>query len=229
MQLVPDWIDLIKQLGAPEFSVRQAASRHLRRLGEPAIAPLKKALPDSSPEVRLRIDSLLRELERNSFQGRLATAAKMLTPEAAAELPEWKSFSALAGQDEAAVARFVRLQQSEPLLFSMVGRSPSEVSRLLEFRSAELRQTTRPATSPVKKLFSVDSYAAVLLLAGNEKHRLVRGTSTSISALLSHEDFALALKAPGGDVLLRLAGRYIQRPQYRCCRSAAVCSPPPNA
>jgi hypothetical protein len=54
---------LVADLGADDFRTREAASRKLASIGEPARAALEKALKESeSPEVRWRAEQLLRRL-----------------------------------------------------------------------------------------------------------------------------------------------------------------------
>lgn len=54
--------ELIGQLGAENFSQRQAAERELRKIGSPAIDPLRAAFEDSSPEVRGRAKQLVEKI-----------------------------------------------------------------------------------------------------------------------------------------------------------------------
>ncbi|APZ93536.1 hypothetical protein [Fuerstiella marisgermanici] len=199
---------LIGDLGAPDFSARQAAAVALRKAGDVAIAPLRKALENGSLEQKLLIRSILKELERNSFSARVAELEKSPSARAATGLPEWDRFSKLVGADVAAVQLYVRLLKAEPKLFSAALKSPSELPDLLEARSAALLRTTRP--SPVMlEQFSADSCAALLLFGGNDKNRLPRATSTSISAMLDYQPFRNSVEADKR--YLRLAGGYILR------------------
>jgi uncharacterized protein (TIGR03067 family) len=60
---------LVKQLGHKDFAKREAATRELDALGEPAVAALRKALSDGDPEVRRRAERVLA-----TVTGRLRTA-----------------------------------------------------------------------------------------------------------------------------------------------------------
>jgi hypothetical protein len=89
--------------------------------------------------------------------------------------------------------------------------SPQNLPAQIQKRAAELVQTTRPSAQKPKQ-FSVDSYAAMLLLAGNEQTRLPGSTSTGVSALLQQPQFMAAVRSPGqGKAFSRLAGAYILR------------------
>jgi hypothetical protein len=62
---------LIQQLGSEQFADREAASRALDAIGEPALDALRKAGRSSDAEVRRRADELLRRIEdRAATQGR---------------------------------------------------------------------------------------------------------------------------------------------------------------
>lgn len=56
--------DLIRDLGADEYSARERAESELRKMGSAAIPALKGALEDKDPERALRAERLLGELEK---------------------------------------------------------------------------------------------------------------------------------------------------------------------
>jgi hypothetical protein len=202
----------IVDLGSSSFKTRLDASRHLQTAGDVAIEPLIEAIRDATGESKLRMESILRDLQRSSLTGRLAALENSPKAENATGLPEWERFAKTVGNDEASIQLYVRLLKAEPKLFTAAVKSSTELSNLLEVRSAELMHTTR-SNGPQKlsNPFSVDSYAAVLFLAGNESTRLVRGTSTQISALLRHRLFVKELGGADKNRLQQLAGDYILR------------------
>jgi hypothetical protein len=67
----PNVARLIDQLGSPDFGEREAAGRDLERVGEPALAGLRRAAGSQDPEVRRRAGDLLRLVERHVESGRL--------------------------------------------------------------------------------------------------------------------------------------------------------------
>ena len=202
----------IADLGAADFKTRLHASRQLQQSGDVAIVPLRNAIADATGESRLRMESLLKQLERDSFVGRLETLLKTPSANNARGLPEWERFAKSIGDSQDDILFFARLLKAEEKLFATAARKPQQLSELLEVRAAELIQTTRlPPNAALAAPFSVDSYAALLLLAGNNSTRLLRGTSTDISALLNHAMFVAALGQEDGGRLRQLVGGYILR------------------
>ena len=56
--------DLIRDLGADEYAVRERAEGQLRKLGDAAIPALREALEDKDPERALRAHRVLQDLEK---------------------------------------------------------------------------------------------------------------------------------------------------------------------
>src|SRR5262249_55056702 len=93
-----DWQALIAALDSPKFAEREAASKKLAGQGRRAEAPLRKALPNASPEQRRRIDALLAALNLPTGRPRgedlravraVAVVEACNTPEARKLLEEW--------------------------------------------------------------------------------------------------------------------------------------------
>ncbi len=203
--------ELVEGLGSDSFTVRRAARAALKESGQTAIPDLRKIESTSTLEVKAQIQSILRLLERESFGGRLTQLQKTLAAADAKVLPEWKRFSTLVGSDRKSVELYLRLLKSEADLFGTAMNSPKTLPAQIQVRVAELIQTTRPASEKSEQ-FSVDSYAAVLLLAGNGEIRLPGGSSTGISAMLKQPQFMAAVGSPEhGKAFSRLAGAYILR------------------
>jgi RNA polymerase sigma factor (sigma-70 family) len=59
--------ELVKQLGAPEFADREAATEALLEIGEPALAALRAAARDENPEVRRRAADLVKAIESPNY------------------------------------------------------------------------------------------------------------------------------------------------------------------
>lgn len=205
-------IDLwIQQLSSKSFADRLSATQKLRQAGDAAIAPLKAALEQASVEQRVRIDSLLKSLQQNSFSGMLNQLKDHPTAEMVAKFPDWKRFSTIVGTSAEDRQFYIRMLQAESQLFQIALKDARGLRTPLRSRAAELLQDTREAVRTAKPV-SMDSYAALLLLAGDSKLILRGDTSTSLNSLLMSPAFADQVKGPDGSRLLKLAGAYIQRP-----------------
>jgi hypothetical protein len=74
---------LIDQLGSEVYAEREAASKALKRLGEPALEPLQKAIQESADaEIRRRAQRLVAIIEPPVIEARArAIRESQLTPE----------------------------------------------------------------------------------------------------------------------------------------------------
>jgi hypothetical protein len=61
--------ELIKQLGDTDWKTREAAQEELTNIGQPALLPLIDALDYKDPEVRLRTESILTQMEPELTDG----------------------------------------------------------------------------------------------------------------------------------------------------------------
>lgn len=200
----------IRDLQSPAFAARRTASAELRKAGSAAIEPLTKALESAGAEQKSRIQEILRELQQDTFAARLDKLRKTASVSVAEQLPEWNRFSKIVGTDDSSLKLYVRLLNAEPALFTAVMEKSRDLPRLVQARAAALLQAARPSPARTQE-FSIDSYAALLLLVSDNTRRASGDTSTSVSTLLGYKPFRTALDQPDGKLLLRLAATYIMR------------------
>ena len=200
----------IEELGSSSFATRQAATTSLLESGDVAIESLLLAEKSASLEQKSRIQALLRKIQQNSFAARLMRFQAQPTTSAAQQMPVWQLFSETVGTDDAALALYVRLLEAESELFATAEKDSSDLRTLLEKRSSELLLSARPGAVR-QRPFSVDAYAAQLLLAADQDLLLRGATSTNLSTLLACPAFQTALKSEDGEALLKLVGDYILR------------------
>lgn len=206
---IADWI---KDLGSGDFQQRRAAVESLKNAGDEAIGPLQSAVKAAPLDQRLLMESILRELKQNSFSMQLEEVSRRPDVKTLAKFPEFDRFATLVGRSDADLGIYVRLLQAEPQLYAAAMKNSRSLPDLLEARAASLVRATRPAPVKVER-FTIEAYGALLLLAGNEQHRLPRATSTNISQMLTCADVREAVLKPEAEWLLRIAGSYIQRPR----------------
>jgi hypothetical protein len=68
---------LITRLGSPQFREREAASRDLETLGEPALAALGQAAESADPETRRRAAEMVERIDARLTTARLLTPARI--------------------------------------------------------------------------------------------------------------------------------------------------------
>lgn len=206
-QQISAWIE---QLSSSSFEQRQAATAALLESGDVAISALQSAEKSATLEQRSRIQIVLQKLQQNSFTEKLKRLKSRPTESAAQEMQAWSRFSDLVGSDAASLALFIRLLEAESDLFTVAEKGPLQLRNLLEKRSSELLLSARPGANR-KRSFSVDAYAAQLLLASDQDLLLRGATSTNLNALLACPAFQTALESEDGTAYLRLVGAYILR------------------
>lgn len=206
-QAIATWI---QHLSSGTFAERLAATQNLRKAGESAIRPLQAALTDADAEQKIRISSILKTLESNSFAGMLQRIQADPNSPLLETLPEWNRYSSIVGKSSADREFYIRLLQAEADLFTIASQDARSLRTPLRSRAAELLQDIREAvrtSQPIK----MESYAALLLLAGNQDLLLRGDTSTSLNGVLLSPAFEEQLATENGHRYLKLAGAYIQR------------------
>ncbi|MEP3480920.1 MAG: hypothetical protein ABJZ55_16860 [Fuerstiella sp.] len=201
----------IQQLGSAAFAERLSATQKLREAGDAAIAPLTVALEKAAPEQKARIQSLLESLRKNSFSGMLSQLSANPTAEMLVRFPEWSRYSTIVGTSQEDRQFYLRLLRAESKLFTVAAKDVRSLRTPLRSRAAELLQDTREAVRNAEPI-KMDSYASLLLLAGNSQLILRGDTSTSLNSLLMSSAFETQVEGADGRRLLKLAGAYIQRP-----------------
>ena len=201
----------IQQLGSTAFAKRLSATQELRQAGDAAIVPLTVALEKATPEQRARVQSLLESLRKNSFSGMLSQLKANPTAETLVRFPEWSRYSIIVGTSQEDRQFYLRLLRAESKLFTVAARDVRSVRTPLRSRTAELLQDTREALRNAEAI-NMDSYAGLLLLAGNSQLILRDDTSTSLNSVLMSSAFEAQIEGADGRRLLKLAGAYIQRP-----------------
>jgi hypothetical protein len=131
---------LIGQLGNEEFSLREAASDELTRIGLPAFSALEQAALHPDREVRyrsLRILSLIRELD---LQRRLDAFLAGKDDRGEYPLPGWSRFAKAYEDTQKSRQFFVELQRADPELMQSIEAGPREAAELVAQRTIQHQQ-----------------------------------------------------------------------------------------
>ncbi len=200
----------IQLLGNSEFRRRQQASREILARGLAAVPLLKRAASQESAQIRSAAALLLDQIYSSEFQIRLQRLKSDVVPSNATSLPEWDRFSQIVGDDAESLQLYLELLQSEQSLFNLQLFQPAQLPAALELRSSELALEFHGRTD---EPFPAASYAALLLLGSNSNVRLIRATSSNISAGMADERLATLLRdGLQKEVFSQLINAWIARP-----------------
>lgn len=207
----PEVRQLVEQLGSRSFKTRADATKKLASMGASVVAPLKAALPTAGPAKRDRIEKLLTRLERDTFSGRLVELIDRPTLQTAELMPQWARFAEIVGRDSQSITFFARLLKAEEELFAIAANdadNPKNLQNQVSQRAVDFFKSSQIRSSKVS--FSNDSFAALLLLASDEKIRLAGATSFHITDTLV-DNFAGSLRTDDGPMYRKLIGAWILR------------------
>ncbi len=134
---------LVRDLGAPEFSAREEASRELLDLGIVAHDALLRATQSDDAEVRVRARRILVRVLESDFQDRLEAFAAHYEDAGEQSLPAWDLFSADYGTSRLARELFVEMQRAEPEMLAALAEGPKAAADALNRRTRQ--DSRRPA------------------------------------------------------------------------------------
>jgi hypothetical protein len=152
---------LIKDLGSNKFAERSKARQELKRIGEPALEALRKALKCDDAETRRAAGDLLKGIEARALTERLLAPKRvrldmrdMPVPDAVAELSRQSGYRIELQGDQAALrARKVTLQTGETTFWEAFDRLCREAG-LVEATPVNPYAYTAPARIhlPIQKI-----------------------------------------------------------------------------
>ena len=84
----PSISEMIKALGDSSFEVREKAAKDLGLAGEPALEQLQKERKSEDPEIKRRVEALIKKIETESYNKRLIDPKKITMKHVDAPVPE---------------------------------------------------------------------------------------------------------------------------------------------
>ncbi len=155
---------LVRQLGAPEYALRQSAADRLLELGPAALEALQRATNDSDPEVRLRAAQVLQRVREQHYERLLD---RLLADPGHADvegLPGWREYRLIAGDSLAARILYREMLRAEPDLLPAIAENGDDLPQVLRTRMA-LAEASIRITNHSLELEIRPEEVAVLLLA----------------------------------------------------------------
>jgi hypothetical protein len=171
---------LVRELGDDSFQVRQNATRQLEQLGRAAKQALLRGLGSRDAEVRSRCRRILSTVLDLDLQARLTAFAAESDQQTGQDLPGWKRYRELVGEDRASRDLFVEMIRAESHLFEASQGDPRLLGPLLQSRCEQLQQTAFESDARNRRLVAVGSVAALFFLGS---HPDVAITDTFVSYL----------------------------------------------
>ncbi len=207
--------ELIRQLGAKQFAVRQRAQRELVELGLAAKSALQAACDSHDAEIRHRAKQALASVLDIDFQMRLeAFLAEGAGPEGHG-LPGWEEYRLLAGEGPLARRLFGDMQRTEHELLEAVDDNPKRAGEVLESRCLEVgldlaepgAGASRASAAPPATL------AAMLLTAANDEVPISAAAGDCLYRFCQQRALEQSLLARNtGEVLRQLLAAWVVRP-----------------
>ncbi len=135
---------LIKQLGDASFKVRESAAKQLLDRGLDARDALRSALDHSDLEIRLRADQLLVAIAQRDLNQRLSAFLDDTEGKQEHDLPAWKRFQELVGNDRDTRKYFAAMIRAETPLLQAYEAGASRATSALAQRIQSLQSETIP-------------------------------------------------------------------------------------
>ncbi len=199
-------ITLVQDLGDEQFSIRERATSQLIEMGLPAKEALDEGRQHADREIRYRCERILAIVEEIDFQRRLAAFAAGRT-EGEDELPAWKHFRTLFGDDGEARAFFVDMQKAEPGVLKAVHEGPQGVGTAVDARCLELQQAQQ-----ISRSISIGSIAALLFAAGDTEVHLNFRTASYLCSFCYRTELQNAMNDAAQKKFMRgMLGTWIKR------------------
>lgn len=157
---------LVRDLGAPTFTVRQQAQRRLIGLGVTAKNALEAACHDADREIQRRAKAALNAVNDIDFYIRLEAFRADSDPADSHGLAGWDRFRACAGASGPARRLFVEMQRAERELLELTERAPRLAGTLLDSRCQQAQAAAATGGEDDQRpALSLGSIAAIVFAA----------------------------------------------------------------
>lgn len=202
----------IRDLAAPTYRERLRATQALRAMESRAVAPLRAAVQSKQLEVRLRASQLLREIEAAEFRRQVQAFTEPAGDlHAALQLPGWKRFQDLVGDDSSARELFAKMLQAEPELFRVLAQDPDHFPAAYESRCIELHSEYGRRRQQGSDILG--SVCAMLFLGCDKDVPVSERAAGTVFGFTHYNDFRQAMgSGPRVAPLRRLLAGWVARP-----------------
>jgi len=157
---------LVRQLGERSYRVRDRAVRELLAMGLAARKAVEEGTKAKDPEVRKRCLDLLPEILQAEFRAKLKAFRADKDGKKQHDLPGWKLYREIVGNDREARAFFADMCWQNAALMEMLEKEPARAAAAVADRCEQLQTLLRtPQSGRVPTLRPVDLAPLFLVLS----------------------------------------------------------------
>lgn len=197
---------LVEELGAAEYSVREAAAARLLAAGPSAQAALKAGFDHPDLEIRLRSREIAERLERDDREKKLTAFLADPTSVEKHDLPGWSKLEEAVGASRAAREAYVAIYRERPEVLEAIAKGPLTAEREL-LRLSQNLQNMMQSRSP-----DMDDLVAAMLLDEYATPEASFERVVLIHNLLSNIQLQQTVSAePDTTPAMRLLKRWVMR------------------
>lgn len=217
---IPSVDQIVEQLGASSFKLRELAAVSLLRIGSPALDALQGLPSDCSAELRRRAHSLANQIISESFD---ATASDFLAeadPNNSHGLPAWHAFRKCVGSSRSSKLLFVDAVRRQRHLMQMIdvyaqAKQTGEDDPVLRRAVAALASTTAEGIQRDQMAMAqpvLGDFVALLLSAAEVDDQTPVSVSETLDMNVHRYVFVETLNKKGyGTCLTRLLSAWIPK------------------
>ncbi|MEZ6052766.1 MAG: hypothetical protein R3C02_15495 [Planctomycetaceae bacterium] len=197
---------LINQLGASSYQLREEAAVELREMGPAVLPALREASRHDDLEIRYRVRKLRDAIEQIAQNRALTEFLATGDPGLGHAIPGWQRFSEICGNDQSARRLFVEMHEAEPGVMRLTDRSGVELQVATEQSNSRFRRGDRQNVASRMSPATLAVFMFVMLDPGCE---LSIGTRSMTSAVIGQTQIANAINEFDDSAYRRLMSRWI--------------------
>ncbi|MCA9075715.1 MAG: hypothetical protein KDA93_11825 [Planctomycetaceae bacterium] len=199
---------LIRQLGAASYELREEAARQLNEMGLDALPALQDAAQHRDLEIRYRVRKLRDSIELIARDRVLIEFLVTGDPALGQLLPGWVRFAEIVGADRPARQLFVDMHQAEPRIMRLTDRSGPELQSVVERRNETFRLRNRRNRDEQMSPATLSVFLFVMLDPACE---LSVGTRSLTASVIRQPQIISALNQSDDTALRRLMSTWIAK------------------
>lgn len=157
--------ELVALLGHDSFDIRQRASAALSRLGSKAKPALLAGLKSDDAEVRSRCRRVLVVVLEIDHREQLKAFTADREGTQKHDLPGWRRFKELAGDDHGARLLFTEMQRCEPYLLEAADDAPDALGSMFNERCEQIQRSMVAADPRARQHAALGTVATLFFVA----------------------------------------------------------------